>query len=135
MLEKYPQQVKLVYKNFPLRNHRFAFRAAQAALAAEAQGKFWEFHDQLFKNYNQLNEAKIQEIARTLQLDGSQFENELRNPALQERIRDDYRQGIELDVRGVPAVFVNGRRLKDRSIEGLQQVIDKELKQIGKKSS
>jgi protein-disulfide isomerase len=133
VLEKYPQQVKLVYKNFPLRNHRFAFQAAKAALAAAPQGKFWEFHDELFKNYSQLNEEKIQEIARTLQLDQPQFQAELSNPAVEKQIRDDYQQGIDLDVRGVPTVFINGRRLKDRSLEGFQQMIDKELKQIEKK--
>jgi protein-disulfide isomerase len=133
VLEKYPQQVKLVYKNFPLRNHRFAYRAAEAALAAGAQGKFWEFHDELFKNYSQLSEEKIQEIARTLHLDEPKFEAELRNPAVQKQISDDYQQGIDLDVRGVPTVFINGRRLKDRSMEGFQQMIDKELKGSEKK--
>jgi protein-disulfide isomerase len=54
VLEQYPNQVKLVYKNFPLRNHKFAKPAASAALAAGEQGKFWEFHDKLFQNYNQL---------------------------------------------------------------------------------
>jgi len=64
VLEKYPQQVKLAFKNFPLPSHRFATKAAIAALAANAQGKFWEFHDALFKNYTSLDDAKIQQIAR-----------------------------------------------------------------------
>ena len=124
----------MVYKNFPLRNHRFAFRAAEAALAAAPQGKFWEFHDELFKDYSKLNEEKIQEIARTLHLDMPQFEAELHNPAIDKQIRDDYQQGISLDVRGVPTVFINGRRLKDRSMEGFLQMIDQELSRLGKKS-
>ena len=59
VLEKNPDKVKLVFKNFPLRNHKFAMPAATAALAAEKQGKFWEFHDLLFKDYNRLNEQKV----------------------------------------------------------------------------
>jgi len=133
VLEKYPRQVKLVFKNFPLSNHRYAFRAAQAALAADAQAKFWEFHDQLFKIYDTLNEQKIQEITRALGLDEQKFEIELRNPALQAKIRQDYQDGIDSGVRAVPTVFVNGRRVQDRSLEGIQQVIDKELKQAEKK--
>ena len=66
VLEKYPQDVKLVFKNFPLRNHKFAEKAAIAALAAGEQGKFWEFHDLLFKNYNKLSDQKIQEIAQAV---------------------------------------------------------------------
>ena len=60
--------MKLVFKNFPLRNHKFARPAAIAALAANKQGKFWELHDQLYKNYNKLNEQKIREIAQQVGL-------------------------------------------------------------------
>jgi hypothetical protein len=49
VLEKYPKKVKLVFKNFPLRNHKFSMKVAAAALAAGRQGKFWEFHDLLYK--------------------------------------------------------------------------------------
>ena len=73
MLEKYPKEVKLVYKNFPLVGHKFARKAATAALAAHEQGKFWEFHDNLFKNYRNLDDAKIQEIAEELGLDMERF--------------------------------------------------------------
>ena len=80
VLEKYPNEVKMVYKNFPLRNHRFARPAAIAALAAERQGKFWEFHDLLFENYNRLSAEKIQEIARELNLDMDKFEQDQKDP-------------------------------------------------------
>ncbi len=57
MLEQYPNDVKLVFKNFPLtRIHKFAMDAAVASMAANQQGKFWEFHAGLFKNYNNLND-------------------------------------------------------------------------------
>jgi protein-disulfide isomerase len=76
VLEKNPESLKLVFKHFPLRNHKFARPAAIAALAAEKQGKFWEFHDLLFKDYNRLNEQKVKEIARQLNLDMEKFEKD-----------------------------------------------------------
>ena len=77
MLEKYPDDVKYVFKHFPLNNHKFAWPAAVAALAAERQGKFWEFHDKLYENYNQLNQQKIQLFSQELTLDAVRFEKEL----------------------------------------------------------
>jgi protein-disulfide isomerase len=135
VLEKYPNDVKIVFKNFPLRNHKFAMEAATAALAAGSQGKFWEFHDLLFKNYNQLNDQKIREIALELALDQAEFEKKMKDPKIRAMIRQDVRDGAQAGVRATPTVFVNGRRLKDRSLTGFQAIIDKELHKLGKKSA
>ena len=72
-LKKYPKSVKIVFKNFPLSSHKFAKKAAAAALAAGRQGKFWEFHDELFKNYRNLDDKKILEIAKKLELEEARF--------------------------------------------------------------
>ena len=133
MLEKNPKTVKIVFKNFPIRSHKFAIQAAVAALAAERQGKFWDFHDELFKHYDKLNEEKIQEIAGTLALDKAQFEKDRQDPLLMEQIKYDYNEGIRIGVRSVPSVFVNGRKLKERTLEGLQALIDKELERLKQK--
>jgi protein-disulfide isomerase len=130
VLEKNPKTVKIVFKNFPIRSHRFAVSAALAALAADRQGKFWEFHDELFKNHNQLDEEKFQQIADGLKLDKDQFEKDRQDPLLLEIVKHDFNQGIEAGVNSVPTVFVNGRRLKQRSLDGFQKLIDKELKNI-----
>ncbi len=135
VLEKYPDDVKIVFKNFPLRNHKFALKAATAALAAESQGKFWEFHDLLFKNYNRLNDQKIREIALGLGFDQTQFEKKMKDPKIRAMIRQDVRDGAQAGVKGTPTVFINGRRLKDRSLKGFQALIDKELLKLGKKSA
>jgi protein-disulfide isomerase len=135
VLEKYPNDVKIVFKNFPLRNHKFAMKAAAAALAAERQGKFWEFHDLLFKNYNKLNDQKIREIALGLSLDQAEFEKKMKDPTIEAMIMQDVRDGARAGVRGTPTVFINGRRLKDRSLKGFQVLIDKELHKLGKKSA
>jgi protein-disulfide isomerase len=130
VLEKNPKTVKIVFKNFPIRSHRFAVSAALAALAAGRQGKFWEFHDELFINHNQLDEEKFQQIADGLKLNKDQFEKDRQDPLLLEIVKHDFNQGIEAGVNSVPTVFVNGRRLKQRSLDGFQKLIDKELKNI-----
>ncbi len=128
VLEKNPNQVKLVFKNFPIRNHKFAMPAAIAALAAEKQGKFWEFHDLLFKDYNRLNEQKVKEIAQQLKLDMEKFERDRKDPQIIELIRRDVLEGNQAGVRGTPTVFINGRLLRDRSMAGFQELIEKALK-------
>ena len=133
VLEKNPKTVKIVFKNFPIRSHKFAVQAALAALAAGRQEKFWEFHDELFNNYNRLKEEKVQEIAAKLKLNKAQFEKDRKDPLLLEQIRQDVNEGVRAGVRGVPAVFVNGRKLKDRSLKGFQALIDKELEILGQK--
>ena len=128
MLEQYPNDVKLVFKNFPLtRIHKFAQNAAIATLAANQQGKFWEYHSELFKNYNKLNDAKFDEIAQSLGLNMEQFKQDMKNPALAAMVQRDLKDGVDAGVRGTPSIFINGRRLQQRSLPGFKQVIDAEL--------
>ena len=129
VLERYPNQVKLVFKNFPLRNHKFSMQAAIAALAAEKQGKFWEFHDLLFKDYNYLNEQKIEEIAQQLKLNMEKFDKDRKDPQIMAMINRDIAEGNQAGVRGTPTVFINGRLLRNRSKAGFQELIEKALKQ------
>ncbi len=128
VFEKNPNQVKLVFKNFPLRNHKSAMPAAIAALAAEKQGKFWEFHDLLFKDYNRLNEQKIKEIAQQLNLDMEKFEKDRKDPRIRAMINRDVSEGNRAGVRGTPTVFINGRLLRNRNPAGFQELIEKALK-------
>ena len=128
VLEKNPESVKLVFKHFPLRNHKFARPAAIAALAAEKQGKFWEFHDLLFKEYNRLNAQKVREIAQRLNLDMQKFDQDQKAPQIGSIINRDVSEGNRVGVRGTPAVFINGRLLRNRSLAGFQAMIKKTLK-------
>ena len=134
LLIKYPGKIKLVFKNFPIRSHNYAVKAAVAALAAETQGKFWEFHDALFNNYNRLNDQKIQEIVGLLGLDETKFEEQQKNPAVTERIRQDYQEGIRLGVKGTPTIFINGKKLRNRGIKSMEAVIEKNLQKQQEKS-
>ena len=132
VLEKYPADVKIAFKNFPIRSHKFAKQAAIAALAADSQGKFWEFHDLLFKNYNRLNDQVIRDLALGLGLNQAQYQKKLKDPALEQRVRQDELDGRRAGVKGTPTIFINGRLLKSRSLRGFQAAIDKELKKMGR---
>lgn len=132
VLETYPKEVKLVFMNFPLRNHKFARQAAAASLAADRQGKFWEFHDRLFNHYNRLNDEKIREIAVDLGLNMDEFEKDTKDTKLLAKINQDVRIGIGVGVKGIPSIFINGRLLKNRNLKGFQAIIEKELKKVRK---
>lgn len=127
MFESYHKEMKLVFKNFPLRNHKFAWPAAIAALAANKQGKFWELHDQLYENYNRLSDQKIREIAQQVGLDIEKFDKDMKDPELKAIVERDFQEGARAGVRGIPTIFVNGRQLKNRSFQGFQAAIEKEL--------
>lgn len=134
VLEKYPKDVKLVFKNFPLRNHRYARQAAIASLAAQEQGKFWEFHDLLFKDYKGLNNQKIREIAEKLGLDMEKFARDARDAKEQTRITRDMSDAAKAGVRATPTVFINGRVLRGHSLKAFDAMIDKELERISKRA-
>lgn len=127
MFEKNPSTVKIVYKNFPLRNHKYAITAAVAALAAGRQGKFWQFHDELYLIYRELNDQKILEIAQKLTLDLEQFDTDIKDPAIRQMIQQDYQEGVQNGVKGIPSVYINGKKMRTRSLDDFQIAIDKEL--------
>lgn len=120
--------MKLVHKDFPIQSHRFAIKAAIAARAAGRHGKYWEFHDALFKNYNNLNDGKLVEISEQLGLNKTEFQQEQKDPAFFEQIRQDYEEGRRLGIRGVPTVFINGKKMRKRDMSTLEAEIEAQLK-------
>jgi protein-disulfide isomerase len=133
VLEKNKGKVKLVFKNFPLNTHLFARKAAAAALAAGKQGKFWEFQDRLFQNYNRLNDQVVKEQAQALGLDMQKFEKDMNDPQFMQVINGDRQDGVKAGVRGTPTIYVNGVFLRNHSLEGFQVAIDKGLEETARK--
>ena len=127
VLEKYPRDVKLVVKHFPLPMHGYARKAATAALAAAKQGKFWEMHEKLFANQKDLSDAKVEAIAQEIALNMEQFNKDLKDPAIAPLIDGDMNSGRQANVQGTPSIFVNGKLLNQRSLQGFQQAIEAEL--------
>ena len=116
----------------PLRFHKLADPAARAALAGGEQGKFWEFHDALFAA-EKLSEQVISDIAVDLGLDVGKFEADMNSPAIKQKIAKDMRDAQLAGVTGTPTVFINGQRLKNRSPQGFQAMIDEALKKTQSK--
>ncbi len=127
LLELYPEQVKLVYKSYPDADYNVSVKAAIAALAADEQGKFWEFHDLLFSRFESLNEQTIDDVALELGLNTKKFKKDLKNPRIMERVRSDFLEGSKIGIEEAPALFVNGIRLKDVTIQALQFRIARDL--------
>lgn len=131
MLEKYPGKVKVVFKHYPLRSHRFSTKAALAAIAAQNQGKFWPFHEKLFDNHLHLTDELIDETARDLNLDMAQYQKDMQDPKTAERLRRDISDAKEAGVSAVPAVFVNGKVLKNRHPKSFETAIERALEASG----
>lgn len=126
VLERNPETVKIVFKNMPLSFHPFADPAARAALAAGEQGKFWEFHNELFR-LETLNNQAINDIAVKLNLNIQKFNSDRNAPAIKQKITKDMRDAAAAGVTGTPTIFVNGRKVKSRSLQRFQALINEEL--------
>jgi protein-disulfide isomerase len=127
VLEKYPGKVRLLFKNFPLRNHKLARPAAMAAFAAENQGRFWEYHDKVFANYRNISEKMLSDTARELGLNMAKFEKDRKDIKTNNIINRDLQEGNRIGVRGTPTIFINGKRLGKRSLEAFSTAIEVEL--------
>jgi protein-disulfide isomerase len=124
----YPDDVRLVYKQFPLTSiHPNAMPASKAALAAGRQGKFWEMHKLIFENQRALSPQKYTEFAEELQLDVPQFQKDMESPEVAAQIQREMQEARAADVTGTPTIFVNGKRLMNRSFDGFKQMIDASL--------
>jgi protein-disulfide isomerase len=126
----FPKDVKEVHMNFPLRNHKFARKAAEAAAAAGEQGKYWEYHDAVLENYNKLDDKKILEIAAGLKLDMAAFEKDAKSRKVRGLINRDIEEARKAGVRGTPTVFINGMLQRDRSVAGFKRSIEAELRRL-----
>lgn len=110
LVEKYPKQVQLVFKNYPLRAHEHSERAARAAMAAQKQGKFWEMHKALFEHQQTgLDDKTIERLARSIGLDMKKFREDLNSEAVADEVAEDRRQADKLGLRGTPMIYINGR--------------------------
>lgn len=110
--ENYKDQVKIVFKDFPLTHiHAQAYKAAEAARCAGDQDKYWEYHDILFANTRALQTNNLKQYAADLKLDTAQFDACLDNNAYTGAVSKDLALGTQLGVTGTPTFFLNGRFL------------------------
>lgn len=126
----YPGKVKVAFRHRPLPMHDHARLAAKASLAAEAQGRFWEYHDVLLTHRDALDRTSLEGYARTLGLDLARFGRDLDDPRAEARISADEMQAARLHVEGTPTAFVNGRRIVGaQSLAVYRAAVDRALAQ------
>lgn len=126
--EAYGDKLRFVHKNLPLSFHEEAMPAARAALAAHAQGKFWEFHDALYERAADFEFEDLREIAETLKLDMNLYDAAMEDPNLRARVEADLSLAMSVGVASTPAYFINGRPIEGAVPEiNFRLLIEEEL--------
>lgn len=133
VLAKYPTQVRQVYRHLPLDAiHPQARPAAIAAVCAENQGKFWEYHALLFQNQEALGDADLRKHATAAGLDTTKFEACLSSPEAAQRVQADADAARTVGITGTPAFFINGILISGaRPLDDFSKWIDRELEAKG----
>lgn len=126
--EKYGDQVRIVFRHMPLAAHPRAALAAEAAVAAAAQGKFWPFHDHLFARFGQLTRADLESFARAAKLDLTAFRVALDQRRYRDAVMAEAAAAAALGVDGTPTTFVNGQPvIGARASAAMDAIVDAEL--------
>ena len=132
LVKKYPNDLRVVIKHFPLSFHKQAKKAALYSLAAERQGKFLEMYHKIMENYRNLksNEDIPRQYAQEMGLDMEKFDKDVLDPALGARIDREVNQ---LQQSGIPRIaapkfLINGKEPQGRSLEIYSSIIEAELK-------
>lgn len=129
VVQKFPKDVKLVFKQFPLEDHSQAALAAEASLAAQAQGKFWPLHDKMYANFRQINRARILGWAAEVGLDINRFKADLDSHKYAARVHAEEQEGEAAGVEGTPTFYINGKRFNGVfEVSAIAPIIADEMK-------
>jgi protein-disulfide isomerase len=129
VVQRFPKDVKLVFKQFPLEDHSQAALAAEASLAAQAQDKFWPMHDKLYANFRQINRARILVWATEIGLDMNRFKADLDSHKYAARVHAEEQEGEVAGVEGTPQFFINGKRFNGVfEVSAIVPIVADELK-------
>jgi len=132
LLELYPDSVQIVFKNMPGQRHDRARPAAEAALCAGRQGKFWEMHDWLYAHQNKLDDESIQAEAKDLGLDMDAFGTCLSKHETAAQIDSSLKEARELGLTGTPIFFVNGRMIRGaQPFDVFDEAVRSEMERLG----
>ncbi len=135
-MERFPGQVRVVYKYYALPNHTHALPAALACRAAQNQGKFWEMHKLLFANQEKLERADLFGYAKSVGLDMDQFQKDFADEKTAELVQKDMKAADDLKLDGTPLMYVNGRKLPGELVPAWEEVeawLKLEIELAGKK--
>lgn len=126
--QKYAGKIRIVYKDFPLQNHAQAPKAAEAAHCAGDQGKYWELHDRMFANQQQLQVPQLKQSAGALGLDQAAFDKCLDSGKYAAIVQEDVEYGGKMGVSSTPTLYINGRLVSGAQPPAVfESIIDEEL--------
>jgi protein-disulfide isomerase len=127
--DEYKGKVRIAFKQLPLPFHDKAHLAAEAALAANEQGKFWQMHDKLFANQQALDRPSLEKYAEELGLNMGKFKAALDSGKYKDRVDREAKEGNAVGATGTPTFFINGTKLVGaQPFEQFKTAIDAELK-------
>jgi protein-disulfide isomerase len=127
--EVYQGKVRLVIKNYPYQYRDYSHIAAEASLAAQDQGKYWEMHDQLIRQSPKLDRSSLIKYAQELGLDMKKFTESIDGKKHSSEIDRDKKLAIDMDLYNTPTFFINGRKvIGERPFDYFKKIIDEELK-------
>jgi protein-disulfide isomerase len=130
--DEYKGKVKIAFKQLPLPFHDKAHLAAEAALAANEQGKFWQMHDKLFANQQALDRPNLEKYAEELGLNMTKFKAALDSGKFKDKVDSDAKEGAAVGATGTPTFFINGTKVVGaQPFDAFKTVIDTELKAKG----
>jgi protein-disulfide isomerase len=127
VLKAFPKDVQVIYKQYPLNIHQYARQAAAASLFAQGQGKFWELHDKMFQGFTQISDENLRKWVGEVGLNLAEYDKAIQTGRFEPLIQKDMADGAAAKVLGTPTLFVNGKRIHDRSFEGFKKSIQEEL--------
>lgn len=131
LMKAYPDEIRWVFKHFPLDFHAKAPLAHEAALAASEQGKFWEMHDRIFSNQSAMGREDLIRAAREIGLEVDRFLADLDSRRFRPTVEADKEEGFHLGVSGTPTFFINGRRKVGAiPLSEFQQAIEAEIRAL-----
>jgi protein-disulfide isomerase len=124
ILDEFRSDVKLYFKHYPLPQHTNARLAAEAAVAAQKQGKFWQFQDKLWDKSDELTPAEIEKAAKETGLDVTKFRQDLASEPVKARVQKDRSDGAAAGIQATPTLYINGREYTDgRDADSLREWI------------
>ena len=128
ILKAHPNDLLFAYRNFPLNQHPFSHQSAQAAESAGIQGKYWDMYDLLFANQEKFADSLFPELAKSLDLDLTKFDSDMKNETLKTKILNDISAGTRFGVNSTPSFFLNGKKLNLASFDDLTKAVEEAIK-------
>jgi protein-disulfide isomerase len=128
LMDDYRDEVKVVFKHYPLGGHTNARMAAEAAMVAHKQGKFWAYNDKVWAIADSLSPAAFEQIAKDVGLDVAKWRADFESEAIKARVQQDRTLGERLVLQATPTIYINGRLFADnKDVDSLKDWINEEL--------